>query len=457
MKTVIKNGAVVTASETFEADVLVEDGVISAVGQGISSASAACVIDASGLLVLPGAIDVHTHMEMLAGGMCSADDFYTGTVAAAFGGTTTILDFVEPAPDQGLLDALAARMAAASAKAVVDYGFHMTINRADTATLDEMSEVVGEGLPSFKTYMAYAGLMLDDEALYQVLVRSREVGGRVSVHAENGSVIRYLIGKHVAEGRTSPIWHARSHPPEMEAEATSRAMDLAHLAGAPLYVVHVSAAESLARIRAAQSRRWPVIAETCPQYLALEESRYEAPGLDGAKYVMSPPLRTKGDQDALWQGLADGAIQTVATDHCPYNLRGQKDRGREIFAAIPNGAGGVETRLPLLYHYGVNAGRITVNRFVEMVSTAPARLFGLGDRKGSLAAGRDADIVLWDPQREVTISAANLHQNVDYTPFEGFFVRGWPALTMLRGHVLVRDGNFLGIKGMGRFLRRNTD
>lgn len=453
MKTVIKNGTIITASETFEADVLVEDGVISAMGRGLNAPD---VIDASGLLVLPGAIDVHTHMEMSAGGIRSADDFYTGTVAAACGGTTTILDFVEPAPGQGLLDALAMRMAAASPKAVVDYGFHMTINRADSATLDEMGAVLDQGLPSFKAYMAYAGLMLDDEALCRVLVRSREIGGRVSVHAENGSLIRYLVAKHVAEGRSAPIWHARSHPPEMEAEATSRAMDLAHLAKAPLYVVHVSAADSLARIRAAQNRQWPVFAETCPQYLVLDESRYEEPGFAGAKYVMSPPLRTKGDQDALWQGLHDGAVQTVATDHCPFNLYGQKDRGRDSFAAIPNGAGGVETRLPLLYHYGVNGGRITLNRFVELVSTGPARLFGLSGRKGSLAPGCDADIVLWDPQREVTIAAAQLHQNVDYTPYEGFTVRGWPVLTMLRGRVIVRDGCFTGAKGMGSFLKRSA-
>jgi dihydropyrimidinase len=454
MKTIIKNGAIVTASKTFEADVLVEDGVISAVGHGFSARD---TIDASGLLVLPGAIDVHTHMEMLAGGLRSADDFYTGTVAAACGGTTTILDFVEAAPGQRLLDALADRMAQAVPKAVVDYSFHMTINRADAATIDEMGAIVCEGVPSFKAYMAYAGLMLDDEALYRVLVRSREVGGRVSVHAENGALIRYLTSKYVAEGKAAPIWHARSHPSEMEAEATSRAMDLARLAKAPLYVVHVSAAESLARIRAAQSRQWPVFAETCPQYLALDESRYEGPGLEGAKYVMSPPLRTKGDQDALWQGLADGSIQTVATDHCPFNFHGQKDRGRESFAAIPNGVGGVETRLPLLYHYGVNAGRITPNRLVDVVSTGPAKLFGLSGRKGSLEPGCDADIVLWDPQREATITAANLHQNVDYTPFEGFAVRGWPALTMLRGQVIVRDGRFLGAKGTGRFLRRGHD
>ena len=454
MKRIIKNGTVVTASETYEADVLVEDGVISAVGRGLNAPDA---IDASGLLVLPGAIDVHTHMEMLAGGLCSADDFYTGTVAAACGGTTTILDFVEPAQGQRLLDVLAARMAEAGPKAVVDYSFHMTINRADSATLDEMGAVVDEGLPSFKAYMAYAGLMLDDEALYRVLVRSREIGARVSVHAENGGLIRYLIAKHVAEGKSAPIWHARSHPAEMEAEATSRAMDLAHLAKAPLYVVHVSAAVALARIRAAQILHWPVFAETCPQYLVLDESRYEEPGLEGAKYVVSPPLRTTGDQDAMWEGLRDGAVHTVATDHCPYNFHGQKDRGRDSFAAIPNGTGGVETRLPLLYHHGVNAGRLTLNRFVELVSTAPARLFGLDGRKGSLEPGCDADIVLWDPQREVTITAANLHQNVDYTPYEGFAVRGWPVLTMLRGQVIVRDGCFLGAKGMGRFLKRGAD
>jgi dihydropyrimidinase len=454
MKTVIKSGTVVTASETFEADVLVEDGVISAVGRGLSAPH---VVDASGLLVMPGAIDVHTHMEMPVSGTRSADDFYTGTVAAACGGTTTILDFVTPLPGQGLLDALSARKAEALPKAVVDYGFHMAITRADPATLDEMASVLAEGLPTFKTYMAYAGLMLDDESLYQVLVRSREIGGRVSVHAENGSLIRYLVAKYVSEGKSAPLWHARSHPPEMEAEATGRALDLAHFAKASLYVVHVSSAESLARIRSAQNRAWPVFAEACPQHLVLDETRYEEPGFEGAKYVMSPPPRTKDDQDALWQGLRDGTLQTVASDHCPFNFRGQKERGLESFAAIPNGAGGVETRLPLLYHYGVNGARISLNRFVELVSTGPAKLFGLSGRKGSLSPGCDADIVLWDPKREVTISAAQLHQNVDYTPYEGISVRGWPALTMLRGQVVVRDGCFRGAKGMGSFLKRRAD
>ena len=451
MKTVIKNGTIITASETFEADVLVEEGVISAVGRGLNAPG---VIDASGLLVLPGAIDAHTHMEMSAGETRSADDFYTGTVAAACGGTTTILDFVDPAPGQSLLDALAARNAEADPKAVVDYGFHMTINRADSATLDEMGAVLDAGLPSFKAYMAYAGLMLDDEALYRVLVRSRQVRGRVSVHAENGSLIRYLVAKYVAEGGSGPIWHLLSHPPEIEAEAASRVMDLAHLAHAPLYVVHVSAAESLERIRSAQARGWTVFAETCPQYLTLDESRYAEPDFGGAKYVMSPPLRTKADQAALWQGLRQGSIQTVATDHCPFNFHGQKDLGLDSFSTIPNGVGGVETRLPLLYHFGVNRGRITLSRFVEVVATGPARLFGLRGRKGSLAPGCDADIVLWDPRRKVSIAAAQLHQNVDYTPYEGFSVRGWPVLTMLRGEVIVRDGCFCGAKGMGRFLKR---
>jgi dihydropyrimidinase len=454
MKTIIKNGTVVTSSETFEADVLVEDGVISAVGHGLNAPD---VIDASGRLVLPGAIDVHTHMEMPVSGTRSADDFFTGSVAAACGGTTTILDFVTPTQGQGLLDALNLRLAEAVPKAVIDFGLHMSVNRVDGAILDEMGAVVAAGLPSFKTYMAYAGLMLDDEALYQVLVRSREVGGRVSVHAENGALIRYLSARYVAEGRSAPIWHARSHPPEMEAEAVGRAMDLAHLARAPLYVVHVSAAESLTRIRAAQTRQWPVLAEVCPQHLVLDETRYEEPGFEGAKYVMSPPLRTKCDQDALWQGLDDGAIQTVASDHCPFNFHGQKDRGKESFAAIPNGAGGVETLLPILYHFGVNAGRISLCRFVEVVSTEPARLFGLSGRKGSLSPGCDADIVLWDPQREVTITAEGLHQNVDYTPYEGIAVRGWPVLTMMRGQVIVRDGCFHGARGMGKFLERRPD
>jgi dihydropyrimidinase len=450
--TVIRNGRVVTSSETFQADVLVEDGVIAAVGRSLRGDE---VIDAAGMLVLPGGVDVHTHMEMPVGAISSTDDFCTGTVAAACGGTTTIIDFVEPLPGQGLCAALDERMDTARSKVAVDYGLHMTMISAEPSALDEMATVTARGVTSFKVYMAYAGLMLDDEALLKVLVRSREVGGRVSVHAENGHMIRYLTERFVREGKRAPIWHARSHPPEAEGEAVGRVIDLAGLAQAEVYLVHVSSAAGLGRVGAARDAGRKVWAETCPQYLVLDEERYGDPAFGGARFVMSPPLRTKADQDALWRGLADGLLQTVATDHCPFNFRGQKELGRNSFALIPNGAGGVETRLALLYHFGVNAGRISVNRFVDVACTSPARLFGLGGRKGSIAAGCDADLVLWDPDRTVEISAGRLHQNVDYTPFEGMAVKGWPALTMLRGQVIVRDGTYVGRRGDGRFLRRD--
>lgn len=449
--TVIRNGRVVTSAETFEADVLVEDGVIAAVGRSLRGDES---IDAGGMLVLPGGVDVHAHMEMPVGDTSSTDDFFTGTVGAACGGTTTIIDFVEPREGQGLCVALEERMAVADPKVAVDYGLHMTMVSAEASALAEMAAVVARGVTSFKCYMAYAGLMLDDEALLKVLARSVEVGGRVSVHAENGHVIRYLTERFVREGKRAPIWHARSHPPEAEEEAAGRIIDLAGLAHAPVYLVHVSSEPGLERVWSARQDGRAVWAETCPQYLVLDEERYHEPDFGGAKYVMSPPLRTRADQNALWRGLANGFVQTVATDHCPFNFRGQKELGRRSFAQIPNGAGGVETRLPLLYHFGVNSGRMSVNRFVDVACTSPARLFGLGGRKGSIAVGCDADLVLWDPNRLAQITVGQLHQNVDYTPFEGMTVEGWPVLTMLRGRTIVREGRFLGGKGQGRFLKR---
>lgn len=451
--TVVRNGRVVTSAETIDADILVEDSVIAAVGRSLRGDN---VIDATGMLVLPGGVDVHTHMEMPVGAITSTDDFFTGTVAAACGGTTTIIDFVEPRTSQGLCDALDERLGLAIPKVAVDFGLHMTMTSAEPEILREMAAVAARGVTSFKCYMAYAGLMLDDEGLLGVLLRSREVGGRVLVHAENGHVIHYLTERFLREGKRAPIWHARSHPPEAESEAVGRITDLAALAGAPIYLVHVSSAAGLDRARAARNAGRAVFAETCPQYLVLDEERYHEPEFGGAKYVMSPPLRTAADQDALWRGLADGLLQTVATDHCPFNFRGQKELGRGSFARIPNGAGGVETRLALLYHYGVNGGLISVNRFVDLVSTSPAQLFGLGRCKGAVSAGYDADLVLWDPNRTVKITASGLHQNVDYTPFEGMVVKGWPVLTMLRGRVIVRDGVYLGSRGEGRFVKRET-
>jgi dihydropyrimidinase len=296
--------------------------------------------------------------------------------------------------------------------------------------------------------------MVDDETLFKSLIKARELGALIMVHAENGDVLNYLINKHVAEGKKEPIWHARSHPPEAEAEAAGRAIILAGLAGAPIYIVHLSAAEALEKVKEARDKGQPVFAETCPQYLFFNIAHYELPSFEGAKYVMSPPLRDRGNEKSLWQGLMSGDLQVVATDHCPFNFVGQKDMGKDDFSKIPNGMPGVETRVPLIYHFGVNEGRFSINRFVELVSTNPARIFGLAPQKGTISIGADADLVIYDPEKEVRLSVENLHMNVDHSPYDHITVRGYPVLTMQRGKIIVEDGQFVGEVGTGRFLRR---
>jgi dihydropyrimidinase len=304
--------------------------------------------------------------------------------------------------------------------------------------------------------MAYKGsFMVDDETLFRSLLRAKEVGGLICVHAENGDVLNYLINKHIAEGKTAPIWHALSHPPEAEAEATHRAVVMAGMTDAPLYVVHMTCADALEALKSGRAKGFKVFGETCPQYLMFSMDKYEEPDFEGAKYVMSPPLREKGNPEALWRGLSSGDLQSVGTDHCPFNFVGQKDMGIDDFSRIPNGMPGVETRLPLMYHFGVNAGRFSINRFVELVATGPARLFGLLPRKGTVAIGADADLVIWDPNREHLLTKENLHMNVDYSPYEDIKVRGYPALVLQRGKVIVRDNAFVGEIGSGQFLKRD--
>ncbi len=450
LELVITNGTVVTAEASMRADVGVRAGRIAAVGLSLQGRE---TIDAGGMLVLPGAVDEHVHLQMPVGEFCSSDDFYTGTIAAAHGGTTTLLDFVEPQPGQPLLKALEQRRAEADPKVVVDYGLHMTLSRADDQTLAQLLSCIQAGVASFKLYMAYEGLRLDDGDLLRALAALREVGGRPLVHAENHNAIAYLTAQALAAGRTGPEQHPRTRPAVMEAEAVHRLLALAHVTGTPLVVAHLSCALGLEQVRAARGRGQTVWVETCPQYLFLDEAEYARPGFEAAKFVMAPPLRTAADRAALWAGLASGEVDTIATDHCPFFFATQKTRGREDFSRIPGGAPAVETRLPLLYTYGVRQGRLSLERWVEVCCTAPARRFGLAPRKGSLAVGADADVVVFDPSLRVTLSAETLHQNVDYTPYEDWEVQGYPRTVLSRGEVIVQDGEFTAEGGRGQFLR----
>ena len=452
MALVIKNGTVVTATECYQADIRVDGEIISLIGRNLTGDE---VIDATGMLVMPGGIDPHTHMELPFMGTTSADDFRTGTIAAACGGTTTIIDFAIQSAGQTLREALDIWLKKAKDKACIDYGMHVAIGAMDDERMAEMGDLVRLGVPSFKVFMAYKGsLMVDDETLFRALLRAKEIGGLIAVHAENGDLLHYLINKHVAEGKKEPIWHARSHPPEAEAEATHRAVVMAGMTGAPLYIVHMTASDALEALKAGRAKGFKVYGETCPQYLMFSMEKYEEPDFEGAKYVMSPPLREEGNSEALWRGLASGDLQAVGTDHCPFNFVGQKDMGKDDFSKIPNGMPSVETRLPLLYHFGVNQGRFSVNRFVELVATGPARLFGLLPRKGTICIGADADLIIWDVNKQQRLTKENLHMNVDYSPYDDVTVKGYPNLVLQRGKVIVRDNRFVGEIGAGRFLMR---
>jgi dihydropyrimidinase len=456
----IRNGTIVTHSGREAADIYCEDGVITRIGRGLTLPSET-VIDASGLLVMPGGIDAHTHLDMPAGDIVTTDDFETGTIAAAHGGTTTIIDFATPEPGERLRSALDTWMAKADGKAVVDYGFHMVVRDAGARTLAEMGDLSrGEGVTSFKMFMAYPGrLMADDGAIFAALVHTHEHGGLVRVHAENGGVIEVLVAEALRCGNTAPKVHARTRPPRGEAEATGRAIALAEMAGAPVFIVHVSCAEALDEVRRGRGRGVAAFAETCPQYLCLSDDEYDRGGFEAAKFVISPPLRPVPHQEALWRGLAAGHIQTVGTDHCPFGLDHppHKQRGRGDFSKIPNGAPGIETRLMLLWDSGVRSGRITPERFVELTAAGPAKVFGLWPRKGAIAPGSDADLVLWNPEKMVVLSASTHHMRVDYSLYEGRVVTGAPETVLSRGEVIIERDTFAGRRGRGRFLKRAAD
>ncbi len=456
MGILIKNGTIVTAEKTFAADVLIEAETIRDVRPGIVAEVAHQVFDASGMLLLPGGIDAHTHLDMPFGGTTSADDFETGTRAAAIGGTTTIVDFAIQARGTKMRDALDTWWKKAEGKACIDYGLHIIITDLPEAGLEDMDGMVREGVASFKLFMAYPGvLMVDDATIFRALQQTSKNGALICMHAENGSVIDVIVRQALAAGKTAPIHHALTRPTVAEAEAVHRAIAMAEIAGVPIYIVHLSSEDALNQVREARDRGLPAFAETCPQYLLLSlEDMQNMPGFEGAKYVFTPPLREKQNQPKLWDGLKTDNLQVVSTDHCPFCFEDQKALGKDDFTKIPNGGPGIENRLQLLHHHGVNAGKITINRFVEITSTAPARIFGMYPKKGTIAPGSDADIVVWDPKAEHTISAKTHHMRVDYSMFEGFRVIGNARQVFSRGELIVDQGRYLGRAGRGQYLRR---
>lgn len=457
MRTLVRSGTVVTATDEFVADVLVEEGRIAAIGADLDVDASARVIEAEGCYVLPGAVDPHTHTDTPQLGTATCDDFTAASVAAASGGTTTQIDFALQEPGQSLHQAIETwHGKLADAPPVIDVGFHVSVTDLDHAgSPAELAELPGLGVTSFKLFMAYRGsIMVDDSTLFRAMQVAARVGALVMVHAENGAAIDVLMQQALAEGRTAPRWHAATRPPATEGEAVNRAIQLAGLAGAPLYVVHVSCREALDPIARARRRGMAVWAETCPQYLMIDRSALDADGLEGAKYVFTPPPREQADRDALWQALATDVLDVVSTDHCPFRLADQKAMGIDDFSKIPNGAPGIEHRLPLLHHFGVRGGRLSMPRMVDLLATRPARLFGLYPRKGTLAVGSDADLVVFDPEHHSTISAATQRTGSDYSIFEGVEVEGFPRTVMVRGQVVIEDGELVVEPGHGTFVRR---
>ena len=475
--TLIKNGTLVTASDTYQADLLVSGERIVRIAESAGAGAAAPlggeplgadvrVIDATGCYVLPGGIDAHTHLDMPFGGTTSSDDFETGTRAAAFGGTTTVIDFAIQQKGGTLRQALDTWYGKAQGKAVIDYAFHMIMTDAPEASLHEMADMVREGVTSFKLFMAYPGvLLLDDQSIFKCMLRAGEIGALICMHAEHGLPIDILVERAIQRGHTAPIYHALTRPEAAEATGTERAIALAEMAKVPVYIVHLSAQRALERVMEARDRGLPAYAETCPQYLFLDEDALrgsEQDPFDGAKYVCTPPLRPKHHHEHLWRGLRNYDLQVVSTDHCPFCMKDQKTLGRDSFAKIPNGMPGIETRLHLL-HDAVNHGQISLNRFVEITSTAPAKIFGLYPKKGSLNIGADADLVIWDPKQALLLSHDNLHMRVDYAAYPEKTVLGAPRYVLSRGELVIdaragagKNAVCLGRTGRGQYLRCGT-
>ncbi len=445
---VIKGGVVVTAVAIFPADIGINGETIAAIGQNLDGRQ---VLDATGKLVTPGAVDMHVHLQMPIGQFTSTDSFYSGTRAAAFGGTTTIVDFVETRPDETMAEAIAARRALADPNVVIDYGLHMTIGPGDLAKLDQVPEAFAAGCTSFKLYMAY-GLRLRDDELLRALTAVRNVSGIPVVHAENWDVITELIRQNLAAGRTSPHWHPRSRPALLEAEATGRVIDIATFVGVPLHIFHVSCGETVARIAQARQQGLPVTGETCPQYLCLTWDAYDAPGVAGTLPVCSPPIRDRTAQTALWQALSRNDLQIVTTDHCPFTYE-EKATGLNNYSQIPGGVPSIEMRFAALYSQGVRQGWLSLSQWVAQCCTNPAKLMGLS-KKGEIIVGYDADLVIFDPDATKTLTPETLHETAGWTPYAGLTLQGWPQTTLSRGKIVVQDGEFVGDGGNGRFLHR---
>jgi dihydropyrimidinase len=449
---VIKNGRIITASEDFLGDVAIAGESIAAIGHNFKGKKE---IDASGLYVIPGAVDGHVHLQMPFADIVTADSFEQGTIAAAFGGVTTIIDFVEPEKGQALVEALDQRREQADGQVVIDYGLHMTLLDPDPLILAQVPEAYAAGCATFKMYTAYPGFYLADDELYRAMIAIAETGGLAVVHAENYPVITEAWKRFMAEGKVEAKWHPHSRPAITEAEAVNRVLSIAHLAGTPTLIFHISCGEAAREVAYAKERGWAAFGETCPQYLTLPDDIYERPTMPGTWFICQPPIRDSAQAAALWQALSQGSIDIISTDHCPFPAEVKK-RGEQNFTQTPGGVTGIETRLALSHTFGVRAGHLTLNRWVEACCTLPADLHGL-TRKGHLLPGYDADIVLFDPTKEITYTAELLHSNLTYTPYEGITVVGAPVTTISRGEVIIEHGRFLGTRGRGRFLKRKYE
>jgi dihydropyrimidinase len=455
MSVLIRNGRIVTAADDYVADLYVEDETITLIGESLDM-QADRVIDAAGKYVLPCCIDPHTHLDMPFGGTVTIDDVESGQTSAAFGGTTCHVDFIIQAQGQTFAQALEGWRAKAAGKQMIDMGYHMAVtDLLEGGTLEELATLPDQGITSYKLFMAYKGaLMVDDETLFRTMEVAAQTGALVMVHAENGDVIDVLVKQALAAGHTEPLYHALTRPPEAEGEATNRAIQLAHLAGSPLYVVHVTCKEAVEPIAVAREKGWDVWGETCTQYFFNSLDDIAKPDFEGAKYVYSPPVRDKSNHDVLWNAVRTDALSVISTDHCAFLFDGQKTLGKDDFSKIPNGGPGLENRLQMIHEFGVRTGRLSLNRMVELLATNPAKLFGMYPRKGTVAVGSDADLVIFDPEKQVTISAATHHSKSDYNLYEGTTVTGSPEIVLLRGRVLVENDELVAAPGVGQFVAR---